>query len=292
VNWQPSFWHPFHHDDRPLAGRPHPERRLHWSLYGCEAVATAVLMVAGISVVAIMLAPASPLARALSPLPALRVALCGLCFGLSGTVAAHTPFGRVSGAHVNPSVTLAFLLAGRMKPLDALGYMLAQIVGAFAGTLLLLGLGLLVPGWGAWLASVRLAATMPNPAVPVLWPLATELGLTALLVAMLCWLASHPGWRWLTPWSGGLFFFVFNPLTAWLSGNSVNLARSLAPAALTGSWSGFWIYVVGPFAGSALAVGLIRSRALLHLPEARLINFGHGGRVPRLSNPAARPALP
>ncbi|MBE7211314.1 MAG: aquaporin [Gluconacetobacter diazotrophicus] len=278
--------------DRPLAGEPHPEQRLHWTLYGCEAVAMAVLMVAGITWVTVMLAPHSPLARFLAPHPALRIALCGFGFGLCGTVAAHTPFGRVSGAHVNPSVTLGFLLAGKLKPVDALGYMGAQLVGGLAGTAIVAGLGLLVPGWGRWTGSVRLAATVPNPAVPIFWPFAAELCATFGLIFMLYWLASHPWWRWFTPWAGGVYFLLTNPLAVWLSGNSTNLFRSLAPAAFTGAWGGFWVYVAAPFIGSAAAVGVIRSRTLvrLHLPEARLINFGHGGRVPPLRDPTRKPA--
>ena len=139
---------------------------------------------------------------------------------------------------------------------------------------------------------MHLAATVPNAAVPISWPFAAEFGITAGLVFMLYWLASHAWWRWFTPWAGGVYFFVANPLTCWLSGNSANLFRSLAPAAFTGRWSGFWIYVVAPFAGAAVAVAVIRSRTVvrLHLPEARLINFGHGGRVPPLSDPDRKPA--
>lgn len=120
--------------DRPLAGEP--LHRLHPKLYACEAAATAVLMVLGIAAVTLLTAPGSPLARRLVAHPSWQTALCGLLFGSAGTVAAMTPFGRVSGAHLSPSVSLAFSLAGRLAWPDLLGYVAAQLVGAIGGTAL------------------------------------------------------------------------------------------------------------------------------------------------------------
>jgi len=285
----PHFHLPLQFRDRPLAGEPAPERPFHFKLYICESLATAILMIFGISSVTLLTAPGSPVADVLRAWPHLQIALCGLFFGLSGSIAAYSPFGKVSGAHINPSVTLAFLLAGKLVWLDALGYFVAQIMGAIEGTLLVSLFGDAVGIWGHWAEEASFAATIPNPSVSVLLPLFSEFFVTALLIGMLYWLASHKEMRWLTPWAGGLFFLVMNPLTAWLSGNSVNLARSFAPAVFSAQWSDFWIYVIGPFGGSALAVFSIKSQIFgrIHLPEARLINFGHRGRVPSLANPEA-----
>lgn len=262
----------------------------HWKLYICESLATAILMICGIISVTLLTAPGSPVAELLGAHSTVQIALCGLCFGLSGSIAAYTPFGKVSGAHLNPSVTLAFLLAGRIVWLDAFGYFSAQIIGAIEGTLLVSLFGDAVEPWGQWAYAAHYAATIPNPQVSAFIPLLSETGVTALLIGMLYWLASHQEMRWLTPWAGGLFFLVMNPLTAWLSGNSVNLARSFAPAVFSAEWSGFWIYILGPFAGSALAVYCIKTDLFgkIHLAEARLINFGHKGRVPDLTNPEAK----
>jgi len=283
-----------HLHDRPLAGEPHPDRPFHWSLYGCEAVATALLMFLGCGAIVLLLAPGSPIAQILSPFPAFRIALCGLGFGLAATATAHTPFGKVSGAHLSPSVTLAFWRGGRIKTPDALGYMIAQCIGAAAGTAALGLPGLAYGPWRDWLASVNYGGTLPDAGVNVFWPLVTEIGVTALLIGLLYWLAAHPRWRWLAPWGTAIYFFLANPLTAWLSGNSTNLARSLGPALVSGQWSGFWIYILGPFVGALLMVTLIKTHIFgrLHLPEARLINFGHHGRVPPLSDLKATKASP
>ncbi|MCW4589898.1 aquaporin [Gluconacetobacter entanii] len=279
-------------EDRPLSGAAHPDHPLHWTLYGCEMVATAVMMICGIVAVAVLTVPQGIVGAWLVPHPIIQTALCGLFFGLSGTVAAITPFGKVSGAHLNPSVSLAFALAGKLGWIDLCGYIIAQVIGACLGTWLLACAATLFPFWGHLVTAAGYAATVPAQQVPILWPLVTELVLTALLILMLYWLAGHPRFKELTPWAGGLFFLLLNPVSAWLSGNSSNLARSFAPAVFSGQWTSFWIYAIGPFAGASLSVLAIRTHLFGHLEveEARLVNFGHHGRVPSLWHPTRKRA--
>lgn len=280
-----------HHElhDRPLAGQPHPDRPLHWKLYGCEAVATALLMIIGIVCVVCLTAPGFWLGDHLAHYPHWQMALCGFCFGSAGTLAAMTPFGKVSGAHLNPSVTLAFTLGGRMVWLDALGYFVAQIVGAIGGTWLVYLAGCLFPVWRRIAAGGSYAATIPNPHLSLLDPLACEVFVTGALVLLLYWLAAHHRFQRLAAWAGGIYFLLMNPILAWISGNSVNFARSLGPALFAHQGASIWIYLVGPFIGAALAVLLVKSDVLgkIHLAEARIINFGHHGRVPKLEEPEA-----
>lgn len=276
--------------DRPLAGAPHPDHPLHWKLYGCEMVATMVLMLCGIVSVTLLTTPQTPVGRMLAPHPVIQTMLCGLFFGLAGTVAAYTPFGRVSGAHVSPSVSLAFSLARRLGWVDLCGYVAAQMLGACLAAVLLAGVGHVLPVWGKMAQDATFAATVPFSGVAVVWPLVTEMVLTCLLVIMLCALAAHPVLKWFTPWAGGVFFCLCNPVSAWLSGNSSNLARSFGPAVVTGQWDSFWIYALGPFMGAAMAIWLLRSRLLgrIEVEEARLVNFGHHGRIPSLLHPGRR----
>ncbi|MCE2565295.1 MIP/aquaporin family protein [Komagataeibacter sp. FNDCF1] len=276
--------------DLPLAGAPHPDHPLHWKLYGCEMVATMALMLCGIVSVTVLTTPYTPIGRALAPHPIVQTALCGLFFGLAGTVAAFTPFGRVSGAHVSPSVSLAFSLAGRLGGVDLCGYVVAQMAGACLAAMMLAALGHVLPVWGEMVRAAAFAATVPFSGVAVIWPLVTEMVLTCLLVIMLCALAAHPVLKWFTPWAGGVFFLVCNPVSAWLSGNSSNLARSFGPALMAGRWESFWIYALGPFMGAALAIWVLRSRLLgrIEVEEARLVNFGHHGRIPSLLHPGHR----
>lgn len=276
-------------EDRPLAGAPHPDHRLHWTLYGCEAVATAVLMCLGIATNTLLLTPASPVAGVLRRYPELQIALCGLCFGGSGTIAAMTPFGRVSGAHLSPSVTLAFALGRRIAPLDALGYALAQIVGACLGTAAMSLLGSLLPVWRGWVSAVHYVATVPAAGMPGLFVLCAELVATMGLILALYWAAATPRLHLVAPWIGGWYFFLMNPLVAGISGDSTNFARSFGPDLFSGDFSGLWIYILGPMLGSGLAVLLLRSNLMgvVRPVEARIVNFGHHGRVPKLRAPEA-----
>lgn len=284
IHW-PHFHIHFH--DRPLAGEPHPERPFHWRLYLCEMVATAVLMVFGLAGVILLSAPHSWIGDHLSLHPAIQAALCGLCFGLAGTVAAMTPFGKVSGAHLNPSVTLAFMLSKKIVWIDALGYIISQIIGAVLGTALVYGAGYFLSSWKVHALAVHYGATVPYTGISVWFALGSEILVTGLLIATLYWLAAHPRFKWVTPWIGGIFFFVMNPLTAWISGNSANFARSFGPDLFAGNWNGLWVYLLGPFIGSSLAVIAIQADILgkIHLMEARLVNFGHHGRVPHMDDP-------
>ncbi|NHO32263.1 MIP/aquaporin family protein [Acetobacter fallax] len=281
-------------DDRPLAGAPHPNHLLHWKLYGCEAVATAIMMIIGVVSVILLSGDGSPFARLLDGHPYLQTALCGLFFGSAGTWAAMTRFGKVSGAHLSPSVSLAFALAGRLSWIDALGYVCAQTLGALAGTGLVSLSGALFRPWEHIAASAHYAATIPTAALGPLWVVVTEIVVTAGLIFALYWAAAHPRLQLFTPWIGGWYFFIMNPVFAWISGDSTNFARSLGPAIFDGNLTGIWIYLIGPLIGSACAVGIIRSGLVgyVHLAEARIVNFGHHGRVPHLNAPDVRSAEP
>lgn len=288
----PHFHRHFH--DRPLSGEPHPEKPFHWRLYWCEALATAVLMMVGLVCVILLSAPDAVFGNRLVVHPVLQTALCGLCFGMAGTVAAMTPFGKVSGAHLNPSVTLAFMLSKKIVWIDALGYVLAQILGAVLGTAAVYALGAIFEPWRAYAIAAHYGATTPYGGISIWYALASEMLVTGLLIFMLYWLAAHPRFNRLTPWVGGMFFFIMNPITAWLSGNSVNFARTFGPDLFAGNWNGLWIYLLGPFIGSSLAVLAIQADVFgkIHLLEARLVNFGHHGRVPHLEDPDFKHAAP
>jgi aquaporin Z len=276
-------------EDRPLAGAPHPDRPWHWRLYLCEAVGTVLLMVVGIVTNTLFLAPGSPAAAILIAHPLLQTALCGLCFGGAGGLASMTRFGKVSGAHLSPSVTLAFTLSGKLAIPDMLGYFAGQIAGACVGTGLVFLMGAMLPSWNGWVRAVHYAATIPTPLLAPGWALLTELVVTLGLVIVLYRVAASPRLRWFAPWTAGLYFFLANPVFAWISGDSTNFARTLGPAMFSGDMSFLWLYLIAPLLGSALAVLLIRSDLFgkIHVAEARLVNFGHHGRVPRLDAPEA-----
>lgn len=256
-----------HLADRPLHGQPVPYNRLHLRLYLAEAIGTAVLVFAGLSLVISFFGSGGTLLRLL-PSAALRRFLAGGCFGTVGALIALSPLGRVSGAHINPAVSFAFWLEGKLAWRDALSYALSQFVGAAAGAAALLS-------WGAMGRSVQYGATLVGVGVDVLTALGGEVVATFVLVLAIFITAAHRRSRRFTPWT-------LPPLFAWLvwwegplSGASTNPARSFGPALVSGHWLHFWIYLLGPMLGAALAIGLLRLKLIgRHAVDvARLFHF-------------------
>jgi aquaporin Z len=237
-------------EDHPLHGRPVPYNRLHPRLYMAEAAGTALLVLFGLSAVIAFFGSGSVLALLL-PSAAWRRLLAGGCFGLVGALITISPLGRISGAHINPAVSFAFWLEGKLAWRDTIGYVLAQLLGAVLGAAAL-------PLWGEMGRSIDYGATRVGRGVPVWVALGGEVLATGALVLVVFLCAAHLRTRRYTPWT-------IPPLFAWLvwwegpwSGTSTNPARSLGPALVSGEWQQFWIYVVGPLVGAALAVALLR----------------------------------
>jgi aquaporin Z len=236
--------------DRPLHGQPQPYNRLHPALYLAEAAGTALLVAVGLSIVIAIFGRGSALADWLPSAP-WRRAIAGGCFGTVGALIAVSPLGRISGAHINPAVSLAFWLEGKLAWRDLLGYVLAQAVGAVLGAVALLL-------WGDIGRSVSFGATTAGPGVSVWLAFGGEVFATMALVLAIFITASHERTRRFTPWT-------VPPLFAWLvwweaplSGASANPARSFGPALMSGLWDDFWIYLIAPSLGAALAVVLLR----------------------------------
>ena len=166
-------------------------------------------------------------------------------FGLIVMVMVYAT-GHLSGAHINPAVTIAFTLTRHFPRRDAVAYVVAQIVGATAGALLLLA---------AWSDKpAALGATVPSVGTGT--ALLYEVVLTALLMFVIVAVATDTravGAAAAIAIGGtvALDVLVGGPI----SGASLNPARSFGPALAAGEWSDFWIYVVGPIAGGALGAG-------------------------------------
>lgn len=237
-----------------------------WAVYGAEAVGTLLLVAVGCSLVVFDFAPKGPVAHWI-PDPGLRRALTGFLFGSVGGSIAVSRLGRVSGAHINPVVTIAFWLKGRMDAGRALGYVLAQLVGGVAGALPLLW-------WGRWGASVHFAATLPGPAG--VWVAAAGEGLASM--ALVLALFQFVGRRRLRPFTPAIFpplYAILVWLEAPLSGTSTNPARSLGPALVSGAWSGWWVDWLGPVCGLAAALAILRMLPELEIEVAKLYHFTH-----------------
>jgi aquaporin NIP len=177
-----------------------------------------------------------------------------LVFGLIIMVMVYAT-GHLSGAHINPAVTIAFTLSRHFPTRDAAAYVVAQLAGATAGALLLLAVWPDQPG--------ALGATVPSVGAGSAF--VYELVLTAFLMFVIMAVATDTravGAAAAIAIGGtvGLDALFGGPVT----GASMNPARSFGPALAAGEWHDFWIYVAGPIAGAgigALAYQLVRGDA-------------------------------
>ena len=174
-----------------------------------------------------------------------------LVFGLIIMVMVYAT-GHLSGAHINPAVTLAFTLTRHFPARDAAAYVVAQAAGATAGALLLLAV------WPDQPAS--LGATLPS--VGAGSALVYEVVLTAILMFVIMAVATDTravgtGAAIAIGGAVGLDALFGGPVT----GASMNPARSLGPALAAGELADLWIYFAGPLVGAplgALAYQLVR----------------------------------
>jgi aquaporin Z len=240
------------------------ETRFPWRMLVAELVGTALLLLVGLSLVILMFGAGSPVIR-LVPSEGARRLITGFLFGSTGALIALSPVGRVSGAHLNPVVTLAFLMMGKMNSGVAGGFVLAQLAGACLGTLPLLA-------WGAMGQSVAFAATLPGDGYSTGVVLLGEVATTFALIGGLCLFL---GWRPLRPFTPALFPFLYG-FMVWaespISGTSTNPARSLGPAVVSGEWRGWWIYWIGPLIGTLVAV-VVFSFMAQRITAAKLYYF-------------------
>jgi len=165
-----------------------------------------------------------------------------LVFGLIIMVMIYAT-GHLSGAHINPSVTIAFTLTRHFSPRDAVAYIAAQLTGATAAALVLLGV------WPS--KPAHLGATVPTVAAGSAF--LYEAILTAFLMFVIMAVATDTravGAAAAIAIGGviGLDALFGGPVT----GASMNPARSFGPALVSGTWTDFWVYLAGPFIGAAV----------------------------------------
>ena len=168
-----------------------------------------------------------------------------LTFGLVVLAMIYT-FGDVSGAHFNPAVTLAFAAAGRVEWRETPVYLSAQLGGAFAASGLL---HLLFP------ADTTLGATLPSGTAAQSFVF--ELVLTFLLMLVILGVSTGAKEKGITAGIAVGSVIAFEAMFAGpICGASMNPARSLAPALISGHLEHLWIYLTAPVLGAALAVPL------------------------------------
>jgi aquaporin Z len=239
---------------RASAAVPDPEPsglgaawRAHWPEYVIEGALLGAFMVSACFFCVLLEHPSSPVRQAL-PSALLRRALMGLAMGGTAVAIIYSPWGKRSGAHINPATTLTFLRLGRVAGADALSYALAQCAGAVAGVLF----AALVLSDAAGHPSVNFAATVPGERGPATAFLA-EVAIAFVLMTVVLAFSSAPRRNRYTGLAAGACVALFIAFEAPLSGMSMNPARSLGSAVSAMTWSSLWIYFAAPPIGMLLA---------------------------------------
>jgi aquaporin Z len=156
--------------------------------------------------------------------------------------------GAISGAHLNPAVSIAFAVRGDFPWRRVPGYIVGQLVGATLACLLL---------WALFGKVGMLGATEPGSGISDIQALVTELVLTAGLVSTILGTASRA--QNLGPISAfgvGAYIILAGLWSSPISGASMNPARSFGPDLVLLNFSHYWVYIVGPILGGLLAVGI------------------------------------
>lgn len=258
--------------------------RRHWPEYLIEAWALGTFMVAAGAVGTLLAYPGSPLHAAL-PDPAQRRVFAGLAMGITAIALIYSPWGKRSGAHMNPAVTLTFLRLGKIRGWDAVFFIAAQFIGGTLGVLLIAA----IAGMAFTAPPVNYVATLPPLAADGISPavgtaFAAEATISAVLMFSVLGASSS---KRLAPFTGivaGCLVALYISIEEPLSGMSMNPARTFASAAPAMHWQHLWIYfsapVLGMLAGAQLFLALRGARQiacakLLHPADQRCIHCGY-----------------
>jgi len=224
-----------------------------WKLFLAEAIGVALLLFFGLSIVIINWGEGSIMAKRF-PSPTFRTIITGLMFGTVGCLVTVSPVGRISGAHINPAVSIAFWLRGKMRLPTLIGYICAQMIGAVAGSLPLLL-------WGNLGKSIQYGITLPGPR-GALMAFLGEVFVTGSLIFYLYVFIGSKKLRDYTPYGIPFLYALLNFLEAPLSGDSTNPARSFGPAVIALNFDYYWIYWLGPLTGTIIITLVFRIRRI------------------------------
>lgn len=219
-----------------------------WPEYLMEAVGLGLFMISACAFTVLLEHPASVIHQAL-PIPWLRRLCVGIAMGLTAISIIYSPWGKRSGAHLNPAVTLTFFTLRKIEAWDAVFYVLAQFVGGTLGVLLAAYfLGPMLIGH----AAVNYAVTLPGKPGPWI-AFVAEAVLSFGLMWMVLTVSNRPSINRYTGIFAGALVAIYITFEAPLSGMSMNPARTMASSLPAHMWHDTWIYFLAPPLGMLLA---------------------------------------
>ncbi|MCB0517792.1 MAG: aquaporin [Lewinellaceae bacterium] len=231
-----------------------------WKNYLIEGWALGMFMVSACFFVLLLEHPRSPFHLEL-PSAVFRRFLMGLAMGLTAVLLIYSSWGKRSGAHMNPAVTLAFWQMERISTANAIWYILAQFIGGALGVFLFKWT---VPQFIAE-QGVQYAVTMPGPdGVGIAF--FSEFIISFVLLGTVL-LMSNSKYADYTGWVAGILLVAYITIEAPFSGMSMNPARTVASALPSNIWTAWWVYFIAPIGGMMLAGFIYR----------RWYRWSHGG---------------
>jgi len=225
----------------------------HWPEYLMEAAGLGIFMVSASVFTILLYHPASPAVRVL-PEEFPRRVLMGLAMGLTAIGIIYSPWGKQSGAHLNPAVTLTFFRLGKVAPWDAVFYVIAQFAGGVAGVAFVAAVA------GKLLAhpSVNYVATLPGSGGTSA-AFVGEVIIAFILMSVVLVVSNTQKLARFTGLFAGACVAAFITFEAPISGMSMNPARTFGSAMLPQLWDSLWIYFLAPPLGMlAAAAGYLR----------------------------------
>ncbi len=235
----------------------------HWPEYLIEAWCLGTFMLSACFFGVLLFHPDAPTAA--WPWLTRNVAM-GIAMGVTATLIICSPWGKRSGAHYNPAVTLVFLRLGKIKSVDATFYVLFQFIGGAIGVL------------AAWLvlgdllehSAVDFVVTVPG-IYGIGVAFAAELAIAFVLMNVILFTSNSVKFSRLTPFFAGLLVAAYIAVESPVSGMSMNPARTFSSAVVAGNWTAWWIYFAAPpLAMLAAAEVFVRTRGIKAVLCAKL----------------------
>jgi len=186
----------------------------------------------------------------------LRQILIGFCMGTTAFFIITNPWISRSGAHINPAVTISFYYLKRIDRLEAIFYILFQFIGAT------LGIYILSLVWNSYLKdpSINYIITTPGK-TETMEALFLEFLIAFILMTVVLESGLNDKTRKWTPYWVWILVSVYAAFESPFTGFGMNPARTFGSAFISGIWTEYWIYVIGPIGGMLLAAYLYSHRA-------------------------------
>ena len=220
----------------------------HWKEYIMEAWGLGTFMISAIIFTVLLEHPDSPLHQSLVTTPLTRRFIIGIAMGLTAIGIMYSPWGKKSGAHLNPAVTLSFLRLGKIDKNDAFFYIIFQFIGGYLGVVIF---QFIFTQYVA-IPQVNYAITIPGSKGTVA-AFMLEALLSFLLFITVLIISNKEKLAFYTPIFAGIWLTIFITFEAPYSGMSINPARTIASAIPANIWTDTWIYFIAPPLGMWLA---------------------------------------